>query len=66
MAVARSKDRRLVGGGFWIGGFGGIRTVVSGSDGEEDLAYVHTGYASVGLSPCSAHSGLESVGSSTR
>lgn len=52
-------------GFFGLGVLGGVRTVVSGSDGEEDLAYVYAGYASVGLSPCSAHSGLESVGSGT-
>lgn len=39
------------------------RTVVAGSDGEEDLSNVHTGYGPVGFSPCSAHPCLQPVGS---
>ena len=42
-----------------------VGVVVPGSDGENDLANVDTGHSAVGLTPCTTHTGLESIGSST-
>lgn len=33
-----------------------------GADGEDDLPDVDAGYGSVGLAPCAAHAGLETMG----
>lgn len=44
----------------------GLRTGVTGSDGQNDLTDVDTSDSSVWLSPSTTHSGLESIGSGTR
>lgn len=57
---------RLLGGGaFGRGVRGGERTIVTGSDGEEDLTNVHASNGSIGLSPRSAHPGLQPIGAGT-
>jgi len=48
-------------------GFDGSGTVgVTGPDGEEDLADVHTGDRAVRLAPRTTHTGLETIGSGAR
>lgn len=42
------------------------RTVVTSPDGEKDLADVHTRNASVGLTPRTAHTRLQSIGTGAR
>ena len=37
-------------------------TSITGPYGEQDLPDVHTSNGSVGLAPCSTHTGLQSVG----
>jgi len=44
---------------------GGSTVGVTGSDGQDDLANVDTGDSSVGLTPSTTHTGLETIGSGT-
>lgn len=44
----------------------GRRTVVTSPHGEQDLANIHTSNGSVGLTPRTTHSSLQSIGTRTR
>lgn len=41
---------------------GSCAVVVTGAYGEQNLADVDAGYGAVGLAPCAAHAGLQSIG----
>merc|ERR1719240_488188 len=45
---------------------GGLALVLAGSDGQEDLADVHTGNRAVGLAESTTHTGLETICTSAR
>ena len=58
----RSTAGELV-GGTAHGLDGGSAVGVTGADGQEDLADVHTGDETVGLTEGTTHTGLETIGS---
>ena len=43
-----------------------LLTRITGADGEEDLADVHTGYETIRLAEGTTHASLQSIGASTR
>lgn len=64
-------DDDLLTAGELVGGTahslnGGSAVGVTGADGQEDLADVHTGDETVGLTEGTTHTGLETIGTSAR
>ena len=64
-------DNDLLATGELVGGAahgldGGSTVGVTSADGQEDLADVHTGDESVGLTEGTTHTGLETIGTSAR
>ena len=70
MAVARSEQicncQKIHTSGRLKEERGGDRhTIVTSPHGEQNLTNIHTGNGPVGLAPCTAHSSLQSIGTST-
>ena len=65
------RDNDLLTAGELVGGAahgldGGSAVGVTGADGQEDLADIHTGDETVGLTESTTHTSLETIGTSAR